>query len=113
MAEGFTWLPNNMNVTPSPSLPRYCNATNVMFSQWDVMFEFSQIVATPPGTPDDAPQVARHVVERLIMSPQHAKAFSQVLSENIKHFEAEHGEIHVAALGDGGTDTDSTKEEVI
>ncbi len=66
----------------------YCNAVRMGFSQWDFMIEFSQMVAiaAPGDSPDQADPdvtVVRHVIERMLMSPQHTKAFLSVLAANV------------------------------
>ncbi len=63
------------------------------FSQWDFMIEFSQMVAiaAPGDSPDQADPdvtVVRHVIERMLMSPQHTKAFLSVLAANGRQLRA-------------------------
>ena len=75
--------------------PSYCNAVQMWFSQWDFAFEFSLLAAVPPSEAGQQPQVMKYVVDRVIMSPQHAKAFLDVLRKNVEQFEQQHGELQV------------------
>ena len=38
---------------------------------------------------------------RIVMAPQHVKAFLSALNENIKKFESKHGEIKMPSRGEG------------
>jgi hypothetical protein len=56
--------------------------------------DFTRIL---PGVPK------AKVHSRIIMAPQHAKAFLGALNENIKKFESKHGEILMPKKNEGFT----------
>ena len=81
----------------------YCNGVGVAMSPWDFTMQFtltsaamasrhevSGMEATP--TPPEL-SVDQQVVARLVMSPQHAKAFHALLTGNIANYESQFGEI--------------------
>jgi hypothetical protein len=68
----------------------YSNSANVKFSNWDVSLDFGEIVG---GSSDNKLVIAPRV--RIMMSLQHAKAFSEVLKTNLEVFEQRFGEIHM------------------
>jgi hypothetical protein len=82
--------------TPTPSTQtqvefgQYVNGISVMTSQWDFVFDFQQMTILGKSE-EGEPQVALRHVERLIMSPQHAKAFHAVLTETLQRYEASFG----------------------
>lgn len=55
----------------------------------------------PVTGPDQQPEVSNYLVERIVMSPQHTKAFLRVLAENVARYEERMGEI--VAEPEGGT----------
>ncbi len=71
--------------SPVPSI--YANQVELHATNWDFRFRFGEAfdVQTENAT----------VMERtrVIMSPQHAKAFLNVLSDNVRKYEAAFGEI--------------------
>lgn len=78
--------------TGSPDAGKYCNSVNIINSSWEFMFVFAQLV--PVGVDEDGDfQIEAVPIERLLMSPQHAKAFLRVLTENLAKWEATYGEI--------------------
>jgi|SRR4051812_35284190 hypothetical protein len=89
-------VPNITLTAGGPSLGTYANDVNVSNSPWDFVFDFAQLVGAPrvapPAEGEDA-EVLKHVVGRFVMSPQHTKAFLQVLAENIARYEAQWGDI--------------------
>ncbi|MFY9578427.1 MAG: DUF3467 domain-containing protein [Gaiellaceae bacterium] len=86
----FNWMPTNVQ---SAGPPRYSNSVLIWFSQSDVAFEFSQIYASgPAGSP---PTVQSVLIDRLVMSPQHAKSFFQLFRQQIEAFESQFGEIAI------------------
>jgi hypothetical protein len=74
---------------------------NLNVSAWDFTFTFTHLVATPKGGPDEPPEIANYLVERIVMSPQHTKAFLRVLSENMAQYEERMGEVGTE-LDEGG-----------
>ena len=46
----------------------------------------------PEGLPFEM-RMVRHVIDQIVMSPQHTKAFSAVLQSNIERYEQMFGEI--------------------
>lgn len=67
----------------------YTNSANVVFSNWDASIDFGEILGEFEGKLRIAPKI------RITMSLQHAKAFLQVLKDNLAAFEARFGEIQV------------------
>ena len=83
-----SWVPGGAAGGPSP----YCNNVNILPSFWDFTFEFSQMV--PLGQQEDgSPLLSHEPVERLVMSPQHAKAFSEALVNSINQWEQQFGQL--------------------
>jgi hypothetical protein len=74
----------------------YANNVQILPSSVDLTFVFSQLVLTPGEAPTDPPNVSEALVQRLIMSPQHAKLFLQLLQQNITRWEQQFGEIGVS-----------------
>jgi len=76
-------------VDTEPSM--YANNVEIKLSAWDVRFWFGEIQNVNPEAKEI--MVTRRV--RVIMSPQHAKAFSKVLADNIQKYEDAFGELQV------------------
>lgn len=72
---------------------QYCNAAQVLATEWDVSLDFAQLVLTLPQQPGESPSVIRNPLARIIMSPQHAKAFSELLRQQVADYERQHGEL--------------------
>ncbi len=62
----------------------YANLAIITHSPAEFVIDFTRVV---PGVPK------AKVYSRIIMTPQHAKSFLRALEENIKKYEAQHGEI--------------------
>ena len=62
----------------------YANLAIISHSASEMIVDFARVM---PGV-----QKAR-VLSRIIMTPQHAKMMHRALSDNLKKFEAQHGEI--------------------
>lgn len=106
----------NISFQPVGTMPPgvYCNAVQILFSPWDFNLELSQLApeatlevsSAPPGeTPEAAVsgvQIHKHVVSRVVMSPQHTKALLKVLEDNIAKYEASFGEIPSLAVPSTG-----------
>ena len=71
--------------------PTYANAFNVFWSQWDFLMSFQHNFVIIPD--DSDPSYARDSVSRVVMSPQHAKALSEILLDQVKKYEAKYGKI--------------------
>ncbi len=79
-----TWVrPDN----PPSSI--YANQVELQITNWDFRFRFGEVI----DQQSDGASVAERA--RIIMSPQHTKAFLNVLSENVRKYEAAFGEIRV------------------
>jgi hypothetical protein len=86
-------IPFPSNQPPGVPPTTYANQVQLLTSPWDITLEFAQLAAvqTRTETPDGnvemkASQVVQSVI-RVVMSPQHAKAFSHVLEENLRVYE--------------------------
>lgn len=73
----------------------YCNAAQILSTEWDVSFDFAQLVLALPQQSGEQPSVIRNPLARIIMSPQHAKAFLNLLGQQVADYERQHGEIPV------------------
>ena len=62
----------------------YSNLVLITHSPAEFVFDFARVL---PGKPK------AKVYARIIKSPQHAKSFMMALEDNIKKYEAQHGEI--------------------
>lgn len=85
---GWQWVPAVNVGNPG----RYCNNVQIIHSLWDFNFEFAQMAPIPRGE-NEPPEVAHNLVERIVMSPQHAKAFLAVLAQNVEQWEEQFGEL--------------------
>ena len=74
----------NIELDEKVSSGEYANFVVVTHSPAEFVMDFTRIL---PGVPK------AKVHSRIIMAPQHAKAFLGALNENIKKFESKHGEI--------------------
>ncbi len=70
---------------------RYCNSVEILTTEFEFAIEFSQTV--PVRTEQGGLSIDRRFVERVVMSPHHAKAFSTMLSRFVNQFEAQHGPV--------------------
>src|SRR4051794_25232060 len=83
----------------APSAPTtYCNSVQILISPYEFSFELGQlspVIGEPmPDNPGlSQATVVKTVIARLAMSPQHAKAFSKVLADNVSQYEAQFGEV--------------------
>jgi hypothetical protein len=85
----------SLGPTSSGGPPAYSNNVNILTSTWDITFEFSQLSLTASQEENQPPVVSADVVQRIVMSPQHAKAFSEVLRQNVSQWEQQFGEIRL------------------
>lgn len=82
----------NIELDEKVSSGEYANFVVVTHSPAEFVMDFTRIL---PGVPK------AKVHSRIIMAPQHAKAFLGALHENIKKFESKHGEINLPKREDG------------
>ncbi len=82
----------NIELDEKISSGEYANFVVVTHSPAEFVMDFTRIL---PGVPK------AKVHSRIIMAPQHAKAFLGALNENIKKFESKHGQIKLPNREDG------------
>tara|TARA_A100001015_G_scaffold148697_1_gene164913 strand:+ start:843 stop:1169 length:327 start_codon:yes stop_codon:yes gene_type:complete len=82
----------NIELDEKISSGEYANFVVVTHSPAEFVMDFTRIL---PGVPK------AKVHSRIIMAPQHAKAFLGALNENIKKFELKHGEIKLSNREEG------------
>jgi hypothetical protein len=85
----MNWMP--ALPTSETTVPIYANGVEVVFSQWDFTFNLSHLFGT--GTEEGKPAVGKQSVARVVMSPQHTKAFLSVLRQNVGAYEERFGPI--------------------
>jgi len=84
-------------VVESPLL--YSNRVQIQLSSWDFNFEFAQLLIVPNDQEGQAATVAVNAIQRIVMSPQHAKAFLEILRQNVEEWEKQFGEIQLVSSG--------------
>jgi len=82
----------NLELDDSVSSGEYANFVVVTHSPAEFVLDFTRIL---PGTPK------AKVHSRIVMAPQHAKAFFGALNENIQKFESKHGDIKMPKREEG------------
>ncbi|MBI88758.1 MAG: hypothetical protein CMG60_01615 [Candidatus Marinimicrobia bacterium] len=82
----------NIELDEKVSAGEYANFVVVTHSPAEFVMDFTRIL---PGVPK------AKVHSRIIMAPQHAKAYLTALADNIKKFEAKHGEIKMPNRDEG------------
>ena len=82
----------NIELDEKVSSGEYANFVVVTHSPAEFVMDYTRIL---PGVPK------AKVHSRIIMAPQHAKAFLGALNDNIKKFESKHGEIKMPSSGEG------------
>ena len=82
----------NIELDEEVSSGEYANFVVVTHSPAEFILDFTRIL---PGVPK------AKVHSRIIMAPQHAKAFVGALNENIKKYESKHGEIKMPSKQEG------------
>jgi len=78
----------NVELTDEIADGIYSNLAIITHSNQEFVLDFIKVM---PGIPK------AKVKSRIILTPQHAKRFLKALAENVKKFEAMHGEIAEAA----------------
>jgi hypothetical protein len=97
MAEkGWGSVAERLGTGGAAGLTSYANNVQILPSSVDFTFVFSQLVLTPGEKSTDPPDVSQALVQRLIMSPQHAKLLLGILEQNITQWEQQFGEIGVS-----------------
>jgi len=82
--------------------PQYTNGVQMNTSPWDFAFAFQLI--TPIGNAPDGSVVATgRIVQRIVMSPTHAKAFLGALTKTVEQWETSFGPIPELQVDSGGT----------
>ena len=74
----------NIEISEEVAEGQYANLVIITHSHAEFVMDFVNVM---PGTPKSK------VKSRLILTPQHAKRFMKVLTENIVRFEAANGKI--------------------
>ncbi len=74
----------NIELTDEIADGTYSNLAVITHSNQEFVLDFIKVM---PGVPK------AKVKSRIILTPQHAKRFLKALTENVKKFEAMHGEI--------------------
>ena len=82
----------NIELTQEVSEGEYANFVVVTHSPAEFVIDFTKIL---PGV------TKARIHSRIIMAPQHAKAFLGALNDNIKKFEVKHGEIKMPSRDEG------------
>ena len=82
----------NIELDEKVSSGEYANFVVVTHSPAEFVMDFTRIL---PGIPK------AKVHSRVIMAPQHAKAYLAALNENIKKYESKHGEIKMPNKEEG------------
>ena len=82
----------NIELDEKVSSGEYANFVVVTHSPAEFVMDFTRIL---PGVPK------AKVHSRIIMAPQHAKAFLGALNDNIKKFETKHGDIKMPSRDEG------------
>jgi hypothetical protein len=83
-----------------PGLVTYINAVEMIVSQWEFTLLFSQISGTVQPAPTEVEptvepsvKVTKNLIGRFAMSPQHAKAFLEILRQRVVAYEEQYGEL--------------------
>tara|TARA_B100000003_G_C10916562_1_gene365479 strand:- start:1609 stop:1935 length:327 start_codon:yes stop_codon:yes gene_type:complete len=82
----------NIELDEKVSSGEYANFVVVTHSPAEFVLDFTRIL---PGVPK------AKVHSRIVMAPQHAKAFLGALNDNIKKFEDKNGQIKMPDRGEG------------
>jgi uncharacterized protein DUF3467 len=84
------------SIGPNTGPSAYCNSAKVVISFFDFNFEFSQNVPVYRGQAGDLPAISANPIQRIVMSPEHAKAFLKLLRDSVANYEEQYGEIKPA-----------------
>lgn len=75
----------------------YANSVQMRVNLWDFFISFGMVNQTSPDT------VSIEAFQGVYLSPQQAKAFLNVLQQNLSQYEATFGEIRIEPKAPGGT----------
>jgi hypothetical protein len=84
-----------MNIPPTT----YSNAAQVLFSPWDFVIDFAHLAVIQNVTQAEGGEqqvettAVAQATQRIVMSPQHAKAFLRILDQNVANYEAQYGDV--------------------
>lgn len=113
-------FPNQPVVIPNWAVPSesvgtptlYVNGIAILFSPWDFSLMFLR--GLPAESPDESSEhnfaTTSRVVQSVVMSPQHAKAMLNALTQNIQAYEQQHGEIPNVLLAEA-RESDSSQNQ--
>jgi hypothetical protein len=79
-------------VSPQDPSSTYVNGADINASPWDFQFNFQRLVVLGRNEAGE-PQVAAQIVDRIVMSPHHARALHAMLGEALTAWEKAHGAI--------------------
>ena len=89
--------PTKIDLVPSPQYrEHYANSVQVRVNLWDFFLTFGTITQTTPES------VSIHNYQGIYLSPQQAKALTNLLQQNITQYEATFGEIRLEPQQPGG-----------
>src|SRR5215208_2538311 len=84
-----------LDMTHSEDVPLfYANNVATKLTPWDLTMNFGIITDTKPG------RITVKDTATVVMSPQHAKVFSQLLTRNIEKYEKRFGVLPISADDD-------------
>lgn len=86
-----TWTTTGTAEARLRSAGRYSNSVEILTTEFEFAIEFSQTV--PVRTEQGGLTIDKRFVERVVMSPHHAKAFSTMLGRFVAGFEAQFGDV--------------------
>ncbi len=72
----------------------YSNTVRISHTPFEFVMDFGRT------TPDEQDLI--RIVSRIVMSPQHTKAFLQALEENVRRYEAQFGPINLPSRAPSG-----------
>lgn len=78
---------------PEAEEGRYCSLAMVNFTPYEFIFDFGVLI---PGIADIGKEPVNHFHTRIRTSPQHAKAFSELLRRKLEEYEKKIGRLEAA-----------------
>jgi hypothetical protein len=78
---------------PEKTVPYYSNRVQLFIGNVDVVMDF---LMTEPALPGKEPKAVFQ--SRIIMSPQHAKQFSEILAQNMAKYEEVFGPLSIEPI---------------
>ncbi|HVT92539.1 MAG TPA: DUF3467 domain-containing protein [Bryobacteraceae bacterium] len=90
--------PPKINLTQASTYREsYANSVQMRVNLWDFFISFGIVNQTSPDS------VSIEAFQGVYLSPQQAKAFLNVLQQNLSQYEATFGEIRIEPKAPGGT----------